>query len=278
MTEISAALVRELREATNVSMMECKKALTESNGDMAKATKLLRERGMAVAAKRATKATNAGVVASAASPDGKTSALVEVNCETDFVARNEGFLAFVKRMTQKALDTDTQLSDQANDELAAQVAAIGEKIVIRRNIRFTLKGTGAIATYIHMGGKVGVLVEVGCGKPETTQTAAFKTLISDLSLHVAACYPLYLTAAEVPAEILAAEREIYAKQVQDKPAQIVDKIVDGKIKKFYSDSCFVDQLFVKEQKETITQLLANKGKELGDTLSIRRFVRYQMGA
>jgi elongation factor Ts len=278
MTEISATLVRELREATNVSMMECKKALTETNGDMAKATKLLRERGMAVAAKRAAKSTNAGVVAAAASPDGKTSALVEVNCETDFVARNEGFQVFVRNMAQKALSTDAQLSEQASDELAAQVAAIGEKIVIRRNVRFTLKGTGAIATYIHMGGKVGVLVEVGCGKAETTQADAFKVLISDLTLHVAACCPLYLTSAEVPADVLAAEREIYAKQVQDKPAQIVDKIVDGKIKKFYADTCFVDQLFVKEQKETITQLLASKGKELGDTLSIRRFVRYQMGA
>jgi elongation factor Ts len=278
MTEINAALVKELRDATNVSMMECKKALSEANGDMAKATKLLRERGMAVAAKRASKDTNSGLVASAASTDRKAASLVEVNCETDFVARNEGFLSFVKNLAQKALNTDGELGEQVKDDLAAQIAAIGEKIVVRRNVRFVLQGTGAIASYIHMGGKVGVLVEVGCGKAETAQASTFRTLISDLTLHVAACNPNYLTSSEVPANVIAAEREIYAKQVQGKPPQIVDKIVDGKMKKFYSDSCFVDQLFVKEQKQTITQLLADKGKELGDTLSIRRFIRYQMGA
>ncbi len=278
MIEINATLVKELRDATNVSMMECKKALSEANGDMAKATKLLRERGMAVAAKRASKDTNSGLVASGTSTDRKTASLVEVNCETDFVARNEGFLSFVKDLAQKALQTDGELAEQVKDDLAAQIAAIGEKIVVRRSVRFVLHGNGAIASYIHMGGKVGVLVEVNCGKAETAQASTFRTLISDLTLHVAACNPNYLTASEVPANVIAGEREIYAKQVQGKPPQIVDKIVDGKMKKFYSDSCFVDQLFVKEQKQTITELLAEKGKELGDTLSIRRFVRYQMGA
>ena len=278
MPEITATQVKELRDASNVSMMECKKALQDAGGDMDKAMKLLRERGLAVGAKRAGKATNQGAIVAATAADGSAAALAEINCETDFVARTAIFQAFAKRMAEKACATDAPLADLVKDELGAQMAAMGENILVRRNVRFVPQGTGTVGTYIHLGGKVGVLVEVGCEKPTTVAQETFKSLALDLTLHVAACSPQYLTSSDVPADVVASEREIYAKQVQGKPPQVLAKIVDGKLRKFYSDVCFLEQLFVKEQKETITQLLAETGKKLGDTLTIRRYVRYQLGA
>jgi elongation factor Ts len=277
MAEITADIVKKLRDATTVSMMECKRALVETNGDIEKATKLLRERGMAVSAKRADKAANQGIIAASTTADGLTGALVEVNCETDFVARNTAFQAFVKKAAEKAIATDGPIADQMKDDLGAQMAAIGENIILRRNVRFICKGNGMVGTYIHMGGKVGVLVEVGCTKPETSASETFKQLVKDLTLHVAACTPRYLVPENIPAAELQSEREIYAKQVTDKPANIVDKIVDGKLKKFFTEICFVEQMFVKEQKVSVKQLLVDTGKALGDTLEIRRYVRYQLG-
>ena len=277
MAEISADIVKKLREATNVSMMECKRALVEAEGDMEKATRLLRERGIAIAAKKASRATNQGIIASSTTADGKTSSLIQVNCETDFVAKNDNFRNFVAQLAVKACSSDVSLGETMKAELTAKIAEIGENMVITRNTRFVLGGTGAIASYIHMGGKVGVLVDVACEKAETTNNPVFKELIKDLTLHIAASRPRYMTSAEVPADVISAEREIYAKQVTGKPANIIDKIVDGKMKKFYEEVCFVNQLFVKEQKETITSLLEAKGKQIGDKLTIRRFARYQLG-
>jgi elongation factor Ts len=277
MTEISAEMVKELRDATNVSMMECKRALTEAGGDMAKATKVLRERGMAVAAKKASRTANQGLIASSITGDGRTGSLVEVNCETDFVARNPDFQTFVAELAKKACATDGNLADEVKSDVSAKVAAIGENIVVRRNIRYTLDGAGKIASYIHLGGKVGTLIEVGCTKAETVKNEAFEELAKDLTLQIAASSPKWLTSKEIPSDVIASEREIYAKQVTGKPANIVDKIVDGKLKKFYSDVCLMDQLFVKEQKQSITQLLEAKGKQISDTITIKRFVRYQVG-
>lgn len=277
MSEITATQVKELRDASNVSMMECKKALQDAEGNMDKAMKLLRERGLAVGAKRAGKATNQGAIVAATAADG-TAALAEINCETDFVARTAIFQGFAKRMAETACTTDVPLADLVKDELGAQMAAMGENIVVRRNVRFVPRGTGTVGTYIHLGGKVGVLVEVGCEKTATLAQETFRSLVLDLTLHVAACTPQYLQSSDVPADVIASEKEIYAKQVQGKPPQVLAKIVEGKLRKFYSDVCFLEQLFVKEQKETITQLLAETGKKLGDTLTIRRYIRYQLGA
>ena len=278
MPEITAAMVKALREATNVSMMDCKRALVEAGGDADQATKLLRERGVAVAAKRAARTANQGIIAAAEADGGNAKALVEVNCETDFVTRNESFQAFVAEMAGKAVETDANLADALEAEITAKRVEIGENITVRRNVRFMLDGSGMIGSYIHLGGKVGVLVEVGCEKAETADADAFKALVSDLTLHIAALAPQHLTSDEVPADVIAAERDIYAQQVKDKPAQIIEKIVDGKIAKFLGEICLVNQGFVKEPKQSITTLLAETGKPLGDTLSIRRFVRYQLGA
>jgi elongation factor Ts len=277
MVEITADVVRKLREATNVSMMECKRALVEAEGDMAKATKLLRERGIAVAAKKAARTANQGLLASVGAADGRVASLVEVNCETDFVARNATFAAFVKKLAAAACETDGSLADTVRDEVVAKIAEIGENIVVRRNLRYVLQGTGALGSYIHLGGKVGVLVEVAAEKDATARHETFLELVKDLTLHVAACAPHCLTPSDVPAAEIASEREIYAKQVKDKPPQIIDKIVDGKMKKFYSEVCLLEQPFVKEAKQSVAALLAEKGKALGDKLSVRRFVRWQLG-
>ena len=209
---------------------------------------------------------------------GRVGVLIEVNCETDFVAKNENFQAFVKTRAGKALAmADNTITEATKAEMAAKVAEIGENLVAKRNIRYSLQGAGLVATYIHLNGKLGVMLELGCGKDATVASPAIVELAKDLTLHVAACSPRYLVPAEVPADVLSAEREIYAKQVTGKPANIVDKIVDGKIGKFYSQVCLVDQGFVKDPDTSVTKLLEAKGKDVGDTLTIRRFVRWQLG-
>lgn len=277
MAEITASLVKSLREATGVSMMDCKNALVEANGDMDKATKLLRERGMAVAAKRSDRTTNQGLVVADLSSDGTVGGMVEVNCETDFVARNESFQTFVKSLAAKAKASDKPLAETEKEELTAKIAATGENMVIRRNTRFTVQGAGTVTSYIHLGGKVGVLLEVGCTKPDTAKAPAFTELTKDLTLHIAASSPKYLVPSELPKDEVDSEREIYAKQVADKPANVIDKIVEGKLRKYYSDVCLIEQPFVKEPKITVKQLLEQQSKSLGDTVTVRRFARYQVG-
>lgn len=279
MSTITATQVKELRDATNVSMMECKKALTESGGDKDKAMRLLRERGLAIAGKRADREAKQGLVMAEVYNDGKTGVMVEVNCETDFVARNEDFQQFVADMLEKSKTVgDGQLAEAVKDELADKVAAIGENLIVRNNAKYDVQGTGAIASYIHLGGKIGILVEVGCENEATPKQDTFTELVKNITLHIAASNPAYLQRDEVPQDVIDGEKAIYAKQVEGKPENIIDKIVAGKIDKFFGQICLLEQAFVKEPDLTITQLLAAKGKELGDTLSIRRYTRYQIGA
>ncbi len=278
MATITASLVKELRDATKVSMMECKKALQEADGDIDAAMKCLRERGMAVAAKKATRTANQGLISSCSTEDGNTLSLVEVNCETDFVTRNQTFIDFVKLVSEKALETDEELSVLMKDELTEKIAEIGENMKIKRNVRYMATGNNAVASYIHLGGKVGVLVELSCGKAETKDSPVFQELIKDITLHVAAMAPKYLNSESVDAEEIASERAIYAKQVEGKPENIIDKIVDGKMNKFFAEICLVNQGFVKEPKQSITELLAEVGKTLDDKIEIVRYVRFQLGA
>lgn len=277
MTEIKAALVKELREETNVGMMECKKALIETQGDKEAAVKLLRERGLAIAGKKAGRTTNEGVVASEIFEGGKVGVMIEVNCETDFVARNDTFQSFVKGLLRKAKELDGVLADTVTDEVTAKIAEIGENIIVRRNVRYALTDNGIIATYIHFGGKVGVLLEVGCDNPDTVQNEIFRETVKDITLHIAASNPLHLNRDTVPEAEVAAEREIYVNQVEGKPENIVDKIVSGKLEKYYGQICLLEQGFVKDPDHTVGDLLAAKNKELGDTMVIRRYTRYHLG-
>lgn len=275
--EITASLVKELRDETNLGMMECKRALQESGGDKDKAVRLLRERGMAIAGKKAERVAKEGRVAADIYDNGRTGVMIEVNCETDFVAKNENFQGFVADLLAHAKGIDGSLAESAKDKVVAKIAEIGENIIVRRNVKYAVEGQGTVAGYIHLGGKVGVLLEVGCDKPETTQAEAFKEAVKDVTLHIAAANPQFLARADVSPEAVQAEREIYAKQVEGKPANIVDKIVGGKLEKFYSQIVLLEQGFVKDPDQTVSDMLAARGKEVGDTLVIRRFTRFQVG-
>ena len=278
MSQITASQVKELRTITNVGMMECKKALQDTNGDLEAAIKLLRERGLAVAAKKADRAANEGLIEIAMTADGKTGAMVEVNCETDFVAKNENFQAFVAELAQNALSVgDNELAAAEKDNLAFKVSEIGENLVINRNTTYTVQGEGAIGKYIHLGGKVGVIVEIGCENPANSGSEALVELGKEVALHIAAASPAALTRAELPADLVDAEKSLYAKQVEGKPANIIEKILEGKLSKFYSQVVLLEQGFVKDPDITVQALIDKTGKELGDTLSLRRYARYQIG-
>ena len=279
MAEISASLVKELREETGVGMMECKKALVEANGDKVAAVKIPRESGMAIAAKKATRTAKQGIIAADISADAQSGRMIEVNCETDFVSKNDNFKAFVAGLLQDASGiADNALGETAKAKVDAKVAEIGENIIARRNIGYKVQGTGAIAGYVHLGGKLGVMVEVGCKNAASVQNPAVKALLADLTLHITAVNPACITRDQVPAETVNAEKEIYAKQVEGKPANIIDKIVAGKLEKFYGQICLVEQPFVKDQDKTVNAILAEAGKAAGDEFTIRRFVRWQLGA
>jgi elongation factor Ts len=278
MAEITAALVKELRDETNLGMMDCKKALQQTGGDKAKAVQLLREQGLSVATKKAARETKDGLVAASLSADGRTGALIEVACETDFVARNEIFQGFVAELAGKALATgDGELAPAMQAATVAKVAEIGENIVIRRNTRYQAQGPGRVAKYIHLGGKVGVLLEVGCGKDATAASPAFQELAKDITLHIAAAAPQCVRRDQVDPTLVRQEQAIFAKQAEGKPAQVIEKIVAGKLEKFYAGICLLEQGFVKDPDISVRDLLARVGKDLGDTIEVRRFTRYQLG-
>lgn len=286
---ISAALVKELRDKTNAGMMDCKKVLTETNGDIDAAIKLLRERGIAKAGAKADRAANEGIVSARVATDGKSGFLYEVNCETDFVSKNENFQAFVAGIgatleTAAAPNLDAALAanhdgSSVADAVKAKIAEIGENMQLRKYVRFEAAQGGVVASYIHMGGKVGVLIEVGTNNPESASNETFQELVRDLNLHIAASAPKGLAREDIPAEVVAAEEEIFRARLADsgKPANIIENILKGQLNKFFSENCFLEQGFVKDDKQTIKQLLENVGKQIGDTLTVTRFVRFGLG-
>jgi elongation factor Ts len=275
MAEITAAAVGKLREMTNAGLMDCKKALTEANGDMDGAVDILRKKGVASATKKAGREANEGLIVQHIQPGSKVGVLVEVNCETDFVARNEGFRAFTEEIAKKlAADPNVDLEP----ERVAQVAKIGENVKISRFHRMEVSGNGLIAAYIHTGAKVGVLVEVGAGRETTVANDDFKQLVRDITLQIAAAHPFVVTRDQVPAELVTKEKEIAAEQVKGKPPQAIAKIVEGKLDKFFQGYCLVDQGFVKRNSEvTVKEHMGTVGKQLGDEITVRAFVRFQVG-
>ena len=277
MAEVTASNVAKLREMTGVGMMECKKALVQAQGDIEIAIDNLRKSGAASAAKKATREAREGVISRFISPDGKSGVLVEINCETDFVARNEGFRAFCDDIARKiASNPNVNLEG----EREAAVAKMGENIKITRNARLEVSGNGLVGGYIHTGGKVGVLVEVGAGKPETIGTEEFKQLVKGITLQIAAGFPHAVSREQVPAEVVAKEREIAAQsdRLKGKPAAAMEKILAGVLDKFFQTYCLVDQGFVLRNSEvSVKEHVAQVGKQLGDELVIRRFIRFQVG-
>ena len=270
-------MVGKLREMTNAGLMDCKKALNESSGDIEVAVDILRKKGVATAAKKGGREAREGVIAQHIQSGGRLGVLVEVNCETDFVAKNESFRAFCDEVAKR-------LANNPNEDLenfrVEQVAKIGENIKISRHARLEVAGNGLVAGYIHTGAKVGVLVEVGAGKEATTQTEDFRALVRDITLQIAAASPVAVSREQVDPAILQKEREIAeaSDAVKGKPAQAVAKIIEGKLEKYLQTICLVDQGFVKKNSEiTVKEHLGQVGKQLGDELTIRRFIRYQVG-
>ncbi|MGJ8676982.1 MAG: translation elongation factor Ts [Akkermansiaceae bacterium] len=287
---ITASAVQELRKITNAGMMACKSALTETSGDIDAAVKLLREKGIVKSASRTDRDTSEGIINAQVSTDCSTGILAEVNCETDFVAKNEGFQSFVSDVTSAILNSDAADLESASElsygegtvqeTLAAKFIELGEVIKISKLTRYTASGNGAVASYIHMGGKVGVLLELSAEKAETKDSEVFKELSRDICLHIAALNPGGLTRDDLDASKIEEENEINRKQLEaeGKPAEIIEKILIGKINKFFSESCLIDQAFVKDDKVSIKALLAAKSKELGDTINIVRYARFSIGA
>ena len=286
MANITAAMVKELREMTGAGMMECKKALAEVEGDMEKAIDVLRTRGLAAAAKKAGRATNEGTVAALLSDDAKSGVVLELNCETDFVGMNEKFKAYADRMAKVALDN--KISDV--DALKAAADADGETVeailtdcvhVMGENTtlkRVQVVESGAVASYIHMGGKIGVLVEFEVESIDPA-TDEFQTYGRDVAMQVAAIPAVAANREQVPAEVIEHEMSIYKAQAAEsgKPEAIQEKIATGRLEKFYKENCLTEQEFVKNSDQTIQQYTDATAKQLGGTIKVVNFVRFALG-
>ncbi len=279
---ITSKMVQELREKTGVGMMDCKRALEEAQGDMEEAVKILRKKGIATAEKKSARAASEGRVASFIAADGKAGALVEINCETDFVANTDDFkelctvlprqVAEQNPATVEALLDLPYLGDgsqKVKDALVGKVAKLGENIQLRRFVRFE---GGLVATYIHAGGKIGVLMHLEAAEGAQNVAESAK----DLCMQVAASAPRFVRREEVTEAVLAGEREIYRSQVlaQGKPESIADKIVEGKMNKFYEETCLLEQPFIKDPQTRVGAYLKAK---TGDKLKVVRFERYVLG-
>jgi elongation factor Ts len=284
---VTANDVKALREKTGAGMMDCKNALMESNGDTECAIKILREKGLASAAKKADRIAAEGVVGSFTCPKG--GAVVEVNCETDFVARTPVFTEFVAAVAKHIFDKNpadvTALLVQdmdgspVSEVVKAKTGEIGEKIDIRRFARFEVQGAGLVDSYIHMGGKIGVLLEAVCESAAAAGNDALRIFAHDISMQIAAAKPLYINPADVPQDVLNSEKEILRVQAlnEGKPEKIIDKMVEGRIQKYYKDFCLLEQPFVKDQDKSVKQLTAEISSKLGEKITLKRFVRFEMG-
>jgi len=281
---ITPQLIKELREQTGAGFGDVKAALTEANGNMEEATKILRKKGLAAAGKKAGRVTAEGAVV--AHVDGKTGVLVEVNCETDFVGRNEVFQRFAGEVARviaqsKANSVDELMAENwpGSDEtvaqkVAEQIASIKENISVRRFARYESPENGVINTYIHGGGKIGVMVEVtGTNREHAAEIA------KDVAMHIAAAEPRFLRREDVTEKDLETEREIArdAALKSGKPENIVEKMVSGKMEKFYGEACLLEQPYIKDDKSTVSQYLGKRGKDSGCEFVITRFTRYKLG-
>lgn len=281
---VDARLVKDLRDRTGAGMMDCKKALAETGGDLDRAIALLREKGLAGASKKAGRVAAEGLVGIFSSADSKTAVVVELNCETDFVAKTEPFQALLARLGDALLAADVSegstesVADldvggiSVSELLKESIASIGENIGLRRFVRIASAG-GIVGSYVHAGGKIGVLVELAGAD------SRHEELARSLAMQVAAAFPRYVRREEVPATELAGEREIFRQQAlaSGKPEKVLDRIVDGKVEKFFAETCLLEQEYVRDSELRIDKLVAKAAKETGATLDVRRFARFQLG-
>lgn len=290
---ITAAMVKELRETSGAGMMDCKKALTASDGDMDKAMEFLREKGLATAQKKAGRIAAEGIVMLKVSEDGKKAVAVEVNAETDFVAKNEKFQGYVAQVAEQALDTtatdiDAFLAEPwkfdtaktVNEELAGQISVIGENMKIRR-FQQVEEAEGFVASYTHMGGKIGVLVDV----VTDVVNDAVKEMAKNVAMQIAALRPKYTNDSEVSAEYIAHEKEILMAQIMNdpkesqKPEKVIKGMIEGRIKKELKEICLMDQVYVKAEdgKQSVGKYVEEVAKANGAKITVKGFVRYETG-
>ncbi len=280
----SAADVKALREKTGCGMMDCKKALTETNGDMSKAVDYLRERGLASAAKKAGRIAAEGIAFAKVNEDSSVGAIVEVNSETDFVAKNSEFLSFVELCVEAVIEKgpanlEDLLHCQVNNSsiselLTEKISKIGENIKIRRFKRYT----GFVVPYVHMNGRIAVMVNADVSE-NLKHDVSTKDVLKDVAMQIAAINPSYLDRDSVPSDVIDKEKSILKEQVlsEGKPEAIAEKIVAGKLSKFYKENCLIEQPFVKDSNITVKQFLENREKDLGGTIKILAFARYEKG-
>lgn len=285
MAEITAAMVKELRETTGAGMMECKKALTEAEGDMEKAIDVLRTAGLASVAKKAGRATNEGTVCAVVAEDGKSAAMIELNCETDFVGINEKFKAYAERIAHVALankvaDVEALKAASDGNETVEEIITdcihvLGENTQLSR---VAVVEGDAVCAYIHMGGKIGVLVDFVAEGIDPTNDA-FVAYGRDVAMQVAAMAPVSANRDNVPADVVAHELEIYKAQAAEsgKPEQIQEKIAEGRMEKFYKENCLTEQEFVKDPDTTIKEYTEKVAKELGGSIQVKDFTRFALG-
>ena len=294
MSPITALQVKELRDQTGVGMMECKNALADCDGDLKRAVNLLREKGTAKAVKRAGRAIKEGRIQAKTSDDKRTGAMVEVNIETDFAARNDGFIGLVETACDAVMANpcddvaellEVKLPEGSSAETVGALVTevqtvIGENMGIGRCVNFQVPGdkAGLVCAYIHPPGKVGVLVELECENAEAAGAEATAELAHNLCLHIAFSNPLSLDSSAIASDVIEAEKEIYrnAALKQGKPEKILDKIVEGRLRSFFKESCLLEQAYVKEEKQSITQLIEETGKAGGGKIAIARFARFQL--
>jgi elongation factor Ts len=290
--DITASMVKELRECTGAGMMECKKALSESEGDLDSAVDILRTRGLAALAKKAGRATNEGTIAAYVTTDSRVGVLVEVNSETDFVGRNAEFTSFAAELAEHiAAEAPADVESMLTQTISARgitveqlfgekVSKLGENMGVARFVREEIAGTGAVSSYIHGGGKIGILVTFALGKAETAADATFKTFAKDVAMQVAAAQPLFVTRDEAPADVIEHELSIYKAQAAEsgKPEAIQEKMATGRLEKYFKEVALMEQAFVKNPDVSVTQYAAEMAKALGDTISVVAFTRFVLGA
>ncbi len=283
---ITAKSVKELREMTGAGMMDCKKALVETEGNIEKAVEFLREKGLAAAAKKAGRVAAEGIVKTFVSADKKTAAMVEVNCETDFVAANEEFVSFATKVAEMAANTSATTVEElvaekfdgestVTEALTALIAKLGENMTVRRFVKFNIENGAIASCYIHGGGRIGVMVEVACD----TESEILEEVAREVCMQVAAANPLFLSKEEVDSESLEKEKEIYRVQAlnEGKPENIVEKMVMGRIQKYYKEVCLLDQAWVKDGDKSISKFLEEKSKEVGSPITVTRYARFERG-
>ena len=286
MAEIPALTVVKLRKMSGQGMMDCKKALEEAEGDVEKAMGLLRKKGLATLAKRTERETTEGAVVSKAGPGRKEVAMASLCCETDFAANSDAFISAAESLADCTLVCPAEQGvgnlletivngKKYNDILTEAVSKTGEKMQVEDYIRYKLDGPGVIGVYIHFNKKVGTMVHIATGSDG--EAAAMQQTAVDIAMHITAAKPMALDKDGVNPEVIEKEKEIAAAQIKNKPADIVAKIVEGKMKKFFADNCLLEQQFVKDDSKTIRQFLSEAAKQAGGTANIKRFARFEVG-